>query len=463
MISMTRVVKAGEHLLVATRAYQRLLEIAFILIPSVAIAYLALFQDPALLFKNFLFHEVAIFVAVAVAGFVAYVTWRCYVFSGEVFLRWLALGFIGFGLVYAPHGILTRTADDNVWLFILFGPASRLVLNGCLLIALFQYGREPEFPRVKPAFWKRGVGVFLALDVAIAAIAVSPVAGEPWVRMTMEGLALLFAVLSIATVYIRRIRNPLIFIYVISMGFYAQSSVSFMLGLPWNHQWWLAHAVFASGFFLLSWALVHAFHTTRTFSAVYSQEQMMEQLRDANGRAEGAIKELAEANQKMELLASTDPLTGVSNRRRLMERLEQERSRAQRSGRPLALLALDIDHFKAVNDRYGHQAGDAILKTFCDSVRSILRPADMLARSGGEEFVILLPDSTRIDAERIGERVRRAVSEARVDIGCESVGITVSIGVAQFFEDGEETDRVLQIADQHLYRAKEAGRNRVCA
>lgn len=105
------------------------------------------------------------------------------------------------------------------------------------------------------------------------------------------------------------------------------------------------------------------------------------------------------------------------------------------------------------------------MPTFIDSIAKPHTKADQSVDSAAVPVArnILLPDSTRIDAERIGERVRRAVSEARVDIGCESVGITVSIGVAQFFEDGEETDRVLQIADQHLYRAKEAGRNRVCA
>ena len=159
-------------------------------------------------------------------------------------------------------------------------------------------------------------------------------------------------------------------------------------------------------------------------------------------------------------LASTDALTGLYNRPRLEEYLDQAEERHQRSGSPYALVMFDVDHFKAINDRYGHDRGDAVLRELARTVAGQLRATDILARWGGEEFMVLAQDSERRGAVHLAERIRAAV-EAETFSG--GIDVTVSVGVAAV-RPQERRREVLKRVDQALYTAKEEGRNRVaCA
>ncbi|MGY3544716.1 hypothetical protein ACVW0W_000483 [Bradyrhizobium sp. USDA 4469] len=131
----------------ATQAYTSLLLIAFALMPALFIAYLYFQQDPTLKFENHLFHEFAIAVATLEGLFVTYVTWRCYRSSGEPLLRWMTLGFLGFVLIYAPHGAFTGMAHRNIWLFLLYGPASRLAMSILLFVGLLSYNQPSDKSR----------------------------------------------------------------------------------------------------------------------------------------------------------------------------------------------------------------------------------------------------------------------------------------------------------------------------
>ncbi|MFM0557278.1 GGDEF domain-containing protein, partial [Paraburkholderia sediminicola] len=253
-------------------------------------------------------------------------------------------------------------------------------------------------------------------------------------------------------------------IFGISVASFALASLAFILGKPWNHMWWLAHAIFAAGFFLLSYGVVQAFHTTRSFSTIYSQEELMARLAEAMARTECALQELQRTNQKLEHLAATDPLTGVANRRQFIERVEAEIARAKRGGALFSLLALDLDHFKEINDSYGHQAGDEVLRRFVQKCLDAIRPYDGVARVGGEEFMVLLPQAALDAARTIGERLREAIAGGVFETGAgRPVEVTVSVGVSQFGRDGDTIDTILRVADERLYRAKHEGRNRVVA
>jgi diguanylate cyclase (GGDEF)-like protein len=170
-------------------------------------------------------------------------------------------------------------------------------------------------------------------------------------------------------------------------------------------------------------------------------------------------------HEEAQRLSLTDPLTGLWNYRYLRESLRREVERANRFSRMLAVLVLDLDHFKEVNDTYGHAAGDAVLGEFARRIRIGLREVDVAFRQGGEEFVVLLPETDAyggaIVAERLGAVVRdRPVPiDARRPGQADRVSITVSIGVAVYPEHGATAEQVLNAADDALYAAKKAGRD----
>ena len=171
--------------------------------------------------------------------------------------------------------------------------------------------------------------------------------------------------------------------------------------------------------------------------------------------------ELARAMEQVRELATRDELTGLPNRRSMMEALQLQAWRAQRGGRPALVAQLDLDHFKAVNDAHGHGAGDAALRAFARAVRGCVRAGDLLARWGGEEFVLLAADTAPAEGEPLLERVRQAVADMTLPMADgTTLRLTVSIGVAHW-RPGEPIEGVLQRADAALYDAKRLGRNRV--
>jgi diguanylate cyclase (GGDEF)-like protein/PAS domain S-box-containing protein len=184
------------------------------------------------------------------------------------------------------------------------------------------------------------------------------------------------------------------------------------------------------------------------------------------GRNDGAvvvfhdISEQCERQETLLRLATTDPLTGASNRRHFLDRLDAEMARQRRHGGAIALLMADLDHFKRVNDCHGHAAGDAALCHFVRIVRQTVRRSDIVGRLGGEEFAILLPGDDLDGAREFAERLRRAVELSPVKIGNVRISITVSIGISCLRDDDEDADVLLRRADEALYAAKAAGRNR---
>ena len=163
-------------------------------------------------------------------------------------------------------------------------------------------------------------------------------------------------------------------------------------------------------------------------------------------------------------LALLDDLTGVGNRRHLLARLTEECARSERSGGPFALLVIDLDGFKAINDTHGHAAGDACLQHFTLMAQTRLRPGDMLARTGGDEFCIVLPSSTLREGAMIARRLLEVCRTDAEQCAGQDIPISVSIGVAQWTREiGGYPDRLIAAADHALYEAKKDGRNRYAA
>ena len=193
--------------------------------------------------------------------------------------------------------------------------------------------------------------------------------------------------------------------------------------------------------------------------------RLYERLRQYNETLEERVRErtraLEEANQRLELLATVDSLTETLNRRRFLELAAREVGRARRHNRPLAALLFDLDHFKAVNDTYGHAAGDQTLRQTAAAARGALRDSDVLARYGGEEFVALLPETDLQGAAAVAERLRAAVAAMTIEADGVRISITTSVGVAEWRDDEASLERALARADEALYAAKRSGRNKV--
>ncbi|MGP5326861.1 sensor domain-containing diguanylate cyclase [Vreelandella titanicae] len=177
------------------------------------------------------------------------------------------------------------------------------------------------------------------------------------------------------------------------------------------------------------------------------------------------LTERKELEEKLRAQAMTDPLTGVFNRRYLQAQATTEISRARRQNLPIALIAIDIDHFKHINDTYGHDAGDDVLKNFTKIVTKLLRQEDLLCRVGGEEFAILLPNTSLSQAEQVAERIRRTTAATPINVSVEhaekALWLTASLGVATILDNEKALKPALKRADIGLYQAKDNGRNQV--
>ena len=167
------------------------------------------------------------------------------------------------------------------------------------------------------------------------------------------------------------------------------------------------------------------------------------------------------AHDRLERLAAVDPLTDAYNRRFGLARLGEEFSRAVRAESPLGVLMLDLDHFKAVNDAYGHLAGDRVLRAVARTCRRVLREGDVLIRYGGEEFLVLLPGAGGEDVAEIGERLRRAVGETSVPEGEQRIAVSISVGGATYRDAVDSPESLIAKVDAALYEAKASGRNRL--
>lgn len=195
---------------------------------------------------------------------------------------------------------------------------------------------------------------------------------------------------------------------------------------------------------------------------ITSRKHAEDELLRANKAIDAMNRELQAVLAREQHKARTDDLTGLNNRRQFFEVSEKLFSVAKRYNSDFSILLFDIDEFKQVNDTYGHQAGDVVLKSIAQIAQENTRDSDILARYGGEEFIIALPNTNASGAFRLAENIRSKVEKFRQKIDGNEVNLTISVGVVEMTADDKHLDRLIQFADQALYTAKSEGRNRSC-
>jgi diguanylate cyclase (GGDEF)-like protein/PAS domain S-box-containing protein len=198
---------------------------------------------------------------------------------------------------------------------------------------------------------------------------------------------------------------------------------------------------------------------TEMTSLAEDRETARMQIAEANKRLEDEIEQRKQLEEELRLLATTDPLTGALNRRAFMELAQTEFSRARRYNKSVTVVMIDLDHFKSINDRFGHAAGDEALQYAVSVIEGETREQDSFGRLGGEEFAVLLPETKIADAKDFAERIRGAIEENTVKYDNHSFQITASLGLASFDDSDKSIEDLINRADSALYLAKDSGRN----
>ncbi len=277
--------------------YQVGLTLLFALSPAMAVAYVHFNASADEILVAHRMHEVAIATAVGLALFLAHLAWRCHRDSGEALTRHLAFAFLGFAVLYAPHGILTFAAHDRPPLFLLWGPASRLVMAAYVLRGLLA-------PRNRPAQARTLLPDLLGLAAAVAAVGWSAGFHPEWfptLRVILEILAGAISLAGLAVLVVTRTSGPILWFHAVALLWFALASGAFLLAKPWNTQWWLAHIISGAGFLLLGWGVAHVYRTSQSFSGFYSPERLFWLL----SNAERMSLELQSAKENSERSAQT--------------------------------------------------------------------------------------------------------------------------------------------------------------
>lgn len=309
--------------------YKYLVLLMAVFLPTAGIAYLQLFGDPQLKADSVHFHEAAITFALLISAFVTWVAYQNYKQSGEQFLRFVTLAFLSFVLLYAPHGILSRASTHHLTLFLIFGPISRLAMATYLFAGLLRFKRDPDdlSVRTKKSRWWPHIMLLTMGGMAVYAFGSYMDFTIPQVK-TIEAMSLVVLVASVILMLLRGIRKLLMWYHMFALLLFIQASAAFLLGRPWNHMWWLAHAVSAAGFFVLGYAVMRAQQTTRSFSTIYSEVELYATLRSRTEALKGANQRLEENRRQLEE-ALEERNREAAEKERLIHELEEALSRVR--------------------------------------------------------------------------------------------------------------------------------------
>ncbi len=226
-----------------------------------------------------------------------------------------------------------------------------------------------------------------------------------------------------------------------------ETATIFMISKPWSSTWWLAHNTFLLSYIVIGFGVLYSYFGKEKYEFF-----------DVIGQINKNTKLLEEKNNKLNTMANYDSLTGLSNRRNFMATTEKYIKEAKKENSELALMFIDLDHFKAINDKYGHQTGDESLIICSKKITSTIKSSDIAARIGGDEFVLLLKDIDMEQIENIAKRILEKLTEPIIINGEKCVG-GASIGISIYPKHGSTVDELISKSDEAMYNVKNTSRN----
>lgn len=379
----------------------------------------------------------------------------------------ISIGLIGVGIFYTFHALVTPKMTiiqlfdfpnpiSNISAFVLFGDVSRLWLALMMFVPdhfLEQKQRIKKYfngyTLVLFAIILSGIVVYGLLTPEIFPVFKNDdLTDTSFAILTKVVTLLLLGSVALRYYYSYKAKpNISILSFIVGLGLIMETVIIFMISKPWSSVWWLAHNLFLMSYIVIGLGVLYSYYSKEKYGFF-----------DVFGQIENYTKLLVEKNNELNIIANYDSLTGLSNRRYFMTTIEEFIKQANSYNGTFALLFIDIDNFKRVNDMYGHKTGDELLIIFSKRISSLIKSTDMASRVGGDEFVLLIKDVEQIQIEVITKRILDKLAEP-VLINGNVCNVGASIGISTYPNDGTSIDELISKSDGAMYNVKQEGKN----
>ncbi|OEF98140.1 GGDEF domain-containing protein [Desulfuribacillus alkaliarsenatis] len=417
-----------------------------------------------------LFHYYYIALSCVASFIVGIFAYREYSRTGDFKVYLLSIGFIGITILYGFHGLITpgksicsfESGTDHINAFVFFGDISRF------WIGMFMFFQVMSYRNVEYRFNKLLLLSVVAIILVLLSIAILYFPDVFPDIKSADGkdthFAILIKVITLvllgvaATRYYdsyRILQNPPILTLIVASILIMQTVVLFMISTPWGLLWWLAHNLYLLSFISVGIGLFISYKDKYRFEFFNIHRQIQNYIEQLNGQQQ----ELYDTNQKLNELATKDPLTGLPNRNYLHYYVNHTIKELRQTKDSIAILFIDLDGFKNINDNYGHDTGDKLLKKISEILQECVRNKDLAVRLGGDEFLLVLHevDNKELVGD-IAKRVLMSITNPHV-IGEHTCKVGASIGISQYPEDGDQFGILIRRADAAMYWVKEHGKN----
>jgi diguanylate cyclase (GGDEF)-like protein len=448
-----------------TKKRNDLLAIMLIILPILVYYYLSTYRTEISNHGDFHFYYVIISSIIAfLLGFAAYLEYKK---SKVEKIFYISIGLIGVGVFYTFHALVTPNMTivklfefpdivNNISVFVLFGDLSRLWLAIMMFVPDNFFERNNQIKKYFNGYTLIIIAIILTGSVYYGLLTpeVFPVFTNADFSNTNFAIltkivTLLFIGMNVLRYYYsyKAKSNIVILFFIVGLGLIMETVIVFMISKPWSSSWWLAHNLFLASYIVIGFGVMYSYFSKEKYGFF-----------DVFGQIEKYTKLLEEKNLELNTIANCDSLTGLSNRRHFMMTAQEYIKEAEAVNGTFTLMFIDLDHFKTINDKYGHETGDQLLKIISKKISSLIKSTDIASRVGGDEFVLLIKNVTQTQFEDIATRILDRVTEPIV-IGGNICHVGASIGISTFPNDGSTIDDLLSKSDEAMYSVKKEGRN----
>lgn len=380
---------------------------------------------------------------------------------------YISIGFIGVGIFYSFHALVTPKMTfgsffefpsmiSNINAFVFFGDLCRFWLA---IMMFIPDNISQNYPRVKKYFNAYTLFILFAIFSMFSYILLSTPDRIPIFKnddLTDTNIAILTKVITLLFLGINALKyyysykakqNITILSFIVGLCLIMETVVIFMISKPWSSGWWLAHNLFLLSYLVIGLGVLYSFYDKQKYEYF-----------DVLGQINTYTKLLEEKNKELSQLASTDTLTGLANRSHFFKITDEYLQNAKKENISFAILFIDLDFFKEVNDKYGHHIGDELLKIVSKKIKSIIKKDDLAGRIGGDEFLILLKEVSQKEAIQVSSRILERLAHP-INIDGNNCKVGSSIGISIFPSSGKTLDELISKSDEAMYKVKKEGRN----